>query len=278
MPEVTVLMPVKNGEKYVKEAIDSVLRQSFEDWEFLIVDYGSTDRTVSIIRCYVDARIRLMEQKSDVVEALNTGLAVSKGEFIAQMGADAVMHSERIRIQHKRMRQNPDISICATWTKPFREDGSLLPPFQYGSGYVPHFILRMLKGNLLIHPSVMLRKSFFDRHELRYQNYTQAEDYKLWFEVAKAGGKIFVEPQLLLNFRVADVPVAPRKSKSIHESTLAVRREILRYLLHETEHYETLLNLYQEMHVLEKEGVVSSDEIFQLFGNMLARRAGLNTQ
>jgi len=278
MPEITVLMPVKNGEKFIKEAIDSVLKQSFTDFEFLIIDDGSTDKTVSIIKSYPDPRIRLIEQKPDFIKALNKVLSLAYGEIIAGMDADDIMHTERLRIQVKRMKQTPDIAISSSWTKPFKNDGSPLPPFQYGDGYIEYPILQMLRGNILAHPSVMIRKSFIEENKLKYQNYAQAEDYKLWFEVAKAGGKFFVEPQHLLNFRVSDTQVTNVKRDSMLKQTIIIKKEILNYLLKNLDDNKSIVKLYKAMETLEKEETITPNETFQLFWNILIKKMGIESK
>ncbi|MDR1503608.1 MAG: glycosyltransferase [Prevotella sp.] len=269
MPEITVLMPVRNGEKYIKEAIDSILKQSFIDFELLIIDDGSTDNTISIIKTYSDSRIRLIKQKPNFIKALNKGLNLAEGEFIARMDADDIMHTERLRIQYKRMRSYPDISVSASWIKQFRDNSVLLPPFQFGNGYIEHPILKMLKNNILAHPSVMIRKSFLSEQKLKYQNYPQAEDYKLWFEIAKAGGKFFVEPQYLLNYRVSDTQISAINRKSVLQQSVVIKKEILDYLLKNLNDNKIPLRLYKTMEILEKKEMVSPNETFQLLGNLL---------
>ena len=102
MPEITVLMPVRNGEKYIKNAIDSVLNQTLTDFEFLIIDDGSTDRTVKIIQDYADERIHLVKRKHQFIQNLNEGLQLASGAYIARMDADDIMHTERLRIHGLR--------------------------------------------------------------------------------------------------------------------------------------------------------------------------------
>ncbi|GHV18429.1 glycosyl transferase [Bacteroidia bacterium] len=275
MPEITVLMPVKNGWKYIREAIDSVLLQSFKDFEFIIIDNGSTDRTVSIIKSYGDPRIHLLEQKSDFIKALNKGLSLAKGKYIARMDADDIMHSERLRIQHKRMEYNPDIAVCSTWAKSFKDDGSLHPPFQFGNGYIEHATLQLLRGNILVHPSVMMRKMFLDEHKLKYRNYPQTESYKLWFEIVKCGGRLYVEPQYLLNFRISDTQVSFIKKESISEQTIVIKKEILSYLLENIDNNKILLKLYKAMVELEKEETITPNDTFQFFWGVLNKKLEL---
>ncbi len=192
------------------------------------------------------------------------------------MDADDLMHTERLRIQHKRMTQNPDITVCATWIKPFRDDGAPMAPFQSGGGYIDNFILRMLRGNILAHPSVMIRKSFLQDHGLQYENYPQAEDYKLWLEVAKAGGVIFVEPQTLLNFRISETQVTNVKRESMERQTAIIKKEILSHLIATIDDNKNLLELQRNLEALEAEGTIIPNETFQIFWGILIRKMGLS--
>src|SRR5580698_9685158 len=108
-PKVTVLMPVYNGEKYIKEALESILQQTFIDFEFLIINDGSTDNSVSIIKSFNDNRIRLIhnEKNSGLVYSLNKGIGLSNGEYIARMDCDDVSIPERLEKQVGFLNSNP---------------------------------------------------------------------------------------------------------------------------------------------------------------------------
>jgi glycosyltransferase involved in cell wall biosynthesis len=265
---VTVLMPVRNGEKYVRESVESVLKQTFADFEFIIIDDGSTDNTVSVIKSYNDSRIRIVEQEHDFVGALNRGLQMAKGEYIARMDADDVMHTERLRIQVKRMTLNPEITVLSSWASAFGDDGSIMPPMKTGEGYVEEPVLEMLRGNFVIHPSVMLRTSFIRNHNLEYPDYPQAEDYKLWFEIAKLGGKFYIEPQLLMNFRVSSTQITSVKRETMFEQTVRIKKEILDYLVRK-EQSDELESLQTVTGNLGKEKLLPEGEIFKLFYTVL---------
>ena len=270
MPEITVLMPVRNGEAFIKESIDSVLCQSFTDFELLIMDDGSTDGTVNIIQSYQDKRIRFEKRNHNFIKNLNEGLSLAQGNYIARMDADDRMHSERLRIQLKRMKQNPDITLCSSWTKPFKTDGTLLAPFQFGEYFSENPILQMLLGNFISHPSVMIKKEFLTVNKLEYQNYPHTEDYKLWFEIAKLGGKIFVEPQHLLYFRVSETQVTAIHREEMFNQAARIKEEILSYLLIEKSN-KKLLSLHRRLMDVKKDNLVSANEIFSFFYNILKK-------
>ncbi|WP_285828707.1 glycosyltransferase family 2 protein [Bacteroides acidifaciens] len=264
MPEITVLMSVRNGEKYIKEAIDSVLNQTLTDFEFLIMDDGSTDRTVEIIQGYIDKRIRLVRRDHQFIQNLNEGLELASGSYIARMDADDIMHTERLRIQLKRMKKNPDITVCGTWAKIFSNKGNERNVFHLGYGIIHEPVLELLKYNMLLHPSVMIKKEFLLNHHIEYQNYPCVEDYKLWFDIAKAGGILFVEPQELLMFRRSDTQVTVTKKEEMALGSIRLRKEILLYLL-SVYNNKTLNSLLSDFENLEKNKWMSNEDIFRFF-------------
>lgn len=124
IPKVTVLMAVYNGEKYLREAIDSILNQTFKDFEFLIIDDGSTDGSADIIQSYEDKRIRYMrnEKNIGVAASSNRGLCQARGEYIARMDCDDISLPERLEKQVKFMDDHPEVGVCGTWLKVWGRD------------------------------------------------------------------------------------------------------------------------------------------------------------
>ena len=270
MPEITILMPVRNGEKYIKESIDSILKQTFTDFELLIMDDGSTDRTVERIERYTDERIRLIRRKHNFIRNLNEGLELALGAYIARMDADDIMHTERLRIQLKRMKKNPNITVCGTWAKIFSDKGNERNVFHFGHEIICEPVLELLKYNMLLHPSVMVKKEFLFNHHIKYQNYPYVEDYKLWFDIAKAGGILFVEPQELLMFRRSDTQVTVTKKKEMSLGSIRLRKEILLYLLSIYDN-KALNSLLSDLEYLEKNKWMSYEDIFRFFVNLFNR-------
>ena len=270
MPEITVLMPVRNGERYIKESIDSVLNQTLTDFEFLIIDDGSTDRTVEIIQGYTDKRIRLVRKEHQFIQNLNEGLELASGSYIARMDADDIMHTERLRIQLKRMKKNPDITVCGTWAKIFSDKGNERNVFHFGHEIICEPVLELLKYNMLLHPSVMVKKEFLFNHHIKYQNYPYVEDYKLWFDIAKAGGILFVEPQELMMLRRSDTQVTVTKKEEMFLGSIRLRKEILLYLLSIYDN-KALNSLLSDLEYLEKNKWMSYEDIFRFFVNLFNR-------
>ena len=115
-PKVTLLMSVFNGQSYLKEAIESILNQTFEDFEFLIINDASKDNSLRIIQSFDDSRIKLVHNSDNIglTKSLNKGIDLAKGEFIARMDCDDISLPERLSMQVSFMDKNPDIGILSS--------------------------------------------------------------------------------------------------------------------------------------------------------------------
>lgn len=263
-------MPVRNGEKYIKTAIDSVLKQTFTDFELLIIDDGSVDRTVEIIGEYTDERICLKRREHNFVQNLNEGLQLASGTYIARMDADDIMHTERLRVQLKRMKKEPNITVCGTWAKIFCDSGKERNICHLGCGVVHKPLLELLKYNMLFHSSVMIKKEFLYEHHIEYQNYPFVEDYKLWFDIAKAGGVLFVEPQELLMFRKSDTQVTLVKKEEVFLESLRLRKEILLHLL-SIYNNKILYSLLADFEPLVSNKWMSDEDVLHFYINIFRK-------
>lgn len=268
MPEISILMPVRNAEVHIEEAINSILGQSFKDFELIIIDYGSTDKTLNIASSYIDSRISLIKNMSDYIKSLNRGILLSRGKFITRMDANNIMHKERLRIQLKRMNLNSDITVCSTWIKPFNNT-IFIPTYEVGDGYLDEIFLEMLRGDIFNQSSsLIVNKSFLTKYKLKYQEYSYAADNKLWFEIIKCGGISYVEPQCLLNVRI---PENPMLLKDIFTQTIRIKKEIIYHIIKNIENNKILINLYKNMGVLEKENVIEINTTIQFWTNLFSR-------
>lgn len=228
---ISVVMPVFNVEKQIKSAIDSVLMQSFTNFELIIIDDGSTDNTLSVICEIKDERIILLQNKHDFISSLNLGLSTACGKYIARMDADDMMHVDRLQIQYSILEEEANMVVCATWVMPFGNEISKGQVASSFSGWVLNPLLELLKGNIFFHPTTMIRKSFLDAHRLKYENYQYAEDYKLWTEIAKHGGGFYTESLPLLYYRLSPEQTSSRKREEQQEMAWRIKQEIITELL-----------------------------------------------
>lgn len=178
-PMISVLMPVYNGEKYLKEAIDSILNQTYTSFEFLILNDGSTDKTEEIILSYNDPRIIYIKnnQNLQIVKTLNKGIKLAKGKYIARMDADDISLPERFQKQVQFMEENSDIDLCGSWLETFYKDR--ITNVSRPKTFNDDIKVALLFNTSFMHPTVFGKKSFFS--ELFYnKNMVGAEDYELW--------------------------------------------------------------------------------------------------
>lgn len=229
MCKISVIMTVKNGERDIRECLNSVLHQSFGDFEFLIFDDHSTDTTVNIISNFPDSRIKLFTDSRGYVGNLNRGISLSQGKYIAKMDHDDIMDHEKFRIQYEVMEHN-DVDVCATWIYHFGE--GVPEPYIQGniSGFINNPLQYLSYGNNISHPSVMMRKEFLEKNGIRYQDYFPADDYKLWFDIARKGGKFYMVPQPLLSYRLSLYQSGTVLVQEQRQKGALVQKEIREYL------------------------------------------------
>jgi glycosyltransferase involved in cell wall biosynthesis len=200
-------MPVYNGEKYLREAMDSILGQTFTDFEFIIINDGSTDQSAEIISLYTDRRIILIhnDQNLGITASLNRGLDVARGEYLARMDCDDISLPERLAKQVMFMDANPAVGACGTWALDIDPVGNIIGKWETLVGeQLDNFYWR----TSLIHPAAMFR--FTEFGELRYDR-AAAEDYDLWFRI-RAKRKLDNLPEYLLLYRVHDESISATKA------------------------------------------------------------------
>jgi len=231
MCEISVVMPVYNSAAYVAHAIESVLMQSFDHFELIIVDDGSTDNTCALVEAFSDKRIKLLRNGHDFIASLNMGMNAAQGKYIARMDADDLMHTDRLRVQHAIMSKHPEITVCGTWAATFGDNAVHAGMLGTAKGMIDMPLLNLLQGNFIFHPTSMLRVDFFKQQSLCYERYPYAEDYKLWVEIAKRGGRFYVESQPLLYYRVSETQVSSVHASEQEEAAQKIKAEIMAWLI-----------------------------------------------
>lgn len=195
---ISVIMPVYNCEKYVSEAIESILGQTFTDFEFIIIDDGSTDRSFEIIKKYGDNRITAIKNKNNLgnYPCRNAGMAMARGEYICVMDADDISEPRRFKVQYQFMEDDPATGICGTFIRNI--PSNIIPRFITGSEQLK---VAFLSNNFCSHPSLMMRKEFMDKFNLRYnEDYYYSADFDLCARALKFF-KIVNIPEVLVQYR-----------------------------------------------------------------------------
>jgi glycosyltransferase involved in cell wall biosynthesis len=206
-PKVTILMPVYNGEKYIREAIESILSQTFTDFEFLIIDDGSTDQSAVVISSYNDPRIRLVnnERNLGLVHTLNRGLELARGELIARMDSDDISLPDRIRKQVELMNGQPEVGVCGCWIEWL--DREVIMDYPVND---PEIKRNLTFTCPLAHPTVMMRADLVKRYNVRYDpEYQHAEDYELWSRLSLITNFANI-PEVLLRYRIHENQICQR--------------------------------------------------------------------
>jgi glycosyltransferase involved in cell wall biosynthesis len=184
MPEGSVVMPVFNAQKYLAASIESVLGQSFTDFEFIVVNDASTDGSAGVIGKYHDARIRLIENPRNlgVAASLNRGVAEAKGKYLFRMDADDIALPGRFTEQVKYLEQHTEVALCGTQTTLIDASGNDCGSESYPCG--PEEIRRTIfRRNPLAHPSVCIRREVLDACGGYDARFLHNEDYDLWLRI-----------------------------------------------------------------------------------------------
>ena len=222
-PRISVVMPVWNGEKYLAEAIDGILHQTFRDFEFIIVDDGSTDATPEILKSCSDPRLRLHRlDHAGIVKALNHGVSQARAEWIARQDADDISLPGRLEAQWKALNSNPNAILAHTHVEWIGEDGHNLGSKGARFPRTRAFLaLKLCFQCPIVHSTVMFNKQVFDKVDGYRPEERHAEDYSLWGRMLERGEFIGL-PERLIKFRIHPLSV----SKQNLETQIALTRKI----------------------------------------------------
>lgn len=200
MPQISVLMPVYNAQKYLGEAIDSIINQSYKNWELILINDGSDDGSEAIIKSYEDTRIKYLKNDFNIglINTLNKGLEFCSGKYIARMDADDIALKDRLAHQYKFLESNPAYGMCGG-------DALVIDNNGKETGRIKNvYSNNLLKINLLfsvpfVHPCMMVRREVFERFKYDME-FKHVEDYDLWCRIASEW-KVANLPHNLLKYR-----------------------------------------------------------------------------
>lgn len=201
VPKISVLLPVYNAERFIDEAIKSILEQTYTNFELLILNDGSTDNTSALIESYrLDSRIQVIEHENmGLVGTLNKGLSLAKGLYIARMDADDIAHHTRFEKQIDYLENNPEVAVLGTAINLIDEDGLFIRTICHPSR--PKLDSAMLSGNFLAHPTAMIRACALESISGYRNAFLQAEDYDLWLRLKSQGYILDNLKEVLLDYR-----------------------------------------------------------------------------
>lgn len=221
---VSVILPVYNAEKFLHDSLNSVINQSYSNLEIIVIDDGSTDNSLSIIKGFNDKRIKIISRENKgLIYSLNEGLNIAKGNYIARMDADDIARSDRIETQLKFLLKNKGVSVVGSYANLIDENG-----VNIGIKKKPSYDLIIKTicffGSPFIHPTVMFNKLLI-QEQLYYSNeFIHAEDYELWSRLVVCEKfKFFNIKDTLLDYRIVATSVSRKyetQQKKSHQDII----------------------------------------------------------
>lgn len=279
-PTVSVLMSVYNGERYLVEAIESILTQSYTDFEFLIIDDGSIDSTPKILADYAvkDPRVRVVPNDINIglARCLNKGIKLARGKYIARMDCDDISLPERLAKQVNYLDSNQNCAVLAvkiSMIDVFGNNHSLWKEDQRTTTW-GEIYQQMPKANCIAHPGIMIRKSVLSTY--MYNNkHSFGQDYELWLRICADGLRIEKLDEVLLRYRINPLSITAKsnKSRSGMKNVLTKTYFLRDWILHKTPNtfvFKVLYYLLKDLlHFLIVDAVTIIDRILICFGKII---------
>jgi len=227
---VSIIMSVHNGEAYLETAVLSVIEQEYRNFEFIIIDDGSTDDTRKILEKITDPRVKIIyKENTGLTKSLNYALTLVIGDYIARIDADDIYEKDKLKTQVEYLNKNPDVTLCGTWAKFIDENendvGEYKVPVEYDK-----IKKTILFHNPFIHSSVVFRKKLIDSVGAYDVKFRFAQDYELWSRVVFKH-KVANIPQYLLKYRKLNSGITKSKNFLVRWLGLKIRIKIVYTIL-----------------------------------------------
>ena len=246
MAKVSVVMPVYNTpDEVLKEAVESILNQTYKDFELLIINNGSCSDIKTVIDKYSDSRIKYYEIKENhgVAAARNLGIEKMSGEYYAVMDSDDIASPDRLEKQVQIFEAEPDVLLCASWFKRFPEEVVVKAPLKPG-------LLDFLKRDFLGHSTVMIRIG--NKKEFLYkEEYEVCDDIEFYSRLIMKG-RFYVIPEALVNYRFEGKGISIKKSNKVSECAKKVKNQQMEFLTSDKKLQKKIINLLVSDTKIEK--------------------------
>lgn len=267
---ISVLIPVYNSERTIRTTIDSVLGQTFPDFELLLLDDGSVDKSPEIIKSYMDIRVKYIPCPHDFIKTLNYGIDIAQGKYIALLDHDDLMLPHRLKVQYEYMEDNPNIAVCGGYMHSFGMYSHLMK--------VPLKHLDIIK-TMIIHcpmmnPTAFIRRSVLLKNNLRYSDgYSFAADFKLWSDIAQIGEMANI-PEVFTLYRTYPEQTSIKYQVASEEAAGRIRLEVVEYFLSlikkDSKYYPLLMNNFlPSLDELGEEGFFSATTLFPFMHELI---------
>lgn len=237
MPEVSVIIPVYNAEKYIKRTIDSVLNQTYNDFEIIVIDDGSTDNSKKILDEYKDKVRYFYQNNSGVSSARNNAIKLSSGKYIALLDQDDLWYPQKLEIQINYLKEHPDTALLYSDCNYIDENDNInFRLFEKNKSYQGNVFKELIIDNFIPIPTVLIKKEVLEKVGLFLENYTFAEEHELYIRIAK-DHKIGYIDEPLAGYRVHDSNLSKQIDRSIKED-ISVKEDVLAKYASEIEPYK----------------------------------------
>lgn len=204
-PDVSIILPAFNSAAYLRDAIESVLQQTFTDFELLIINDGSSDNTESLVFSFTDPRIVYSknEKNQGLIYTLNKGIQMARGAYIARMDADDICLPNRLEVQKQWLDSHPETAVVASLIEFIDENNKVTGHWKLDKETTTLAAIRKIMPyeNCIAHPSIMVRRSILQTYQYNFRQ-QHIEDYDLWLRLLADGHIIEKIPQVLLQYRV----------------------------------------------------------------------------
>ena len=202
-PEISVLMSVFNEQDYISDSIKSVLNQSYENLELIIINDCSTDKTLEISESFIDSRIKIFTNNSNIgqTKSLNIGLEKCRGKYIARLDGDDIMDRKRLRKQFDYLKNNPDTKVIGSSIYSIDESGERIGTANWPCGKDYNLFRSICGKNPVGHPTVLMEKSVINNVGKYREEFWFAQDYDLWLRLFAGGYLIDNIPEYLTLYR-----------------------------------------------------------------------------
>lgn len=224
MIPISVILPMYNASDTIKECVDSVLAQTFKDFELLVADDGSQDNSCQIVSKYQDPRIRLIRCQHNYIDTLNSLLNEAKGKYIARMDADDAMMPNRLRLQYEYMEAHPEVAAMGGAIEEYSS--------QRRHRNIPAVTAAdLLEGCGMYNPTSILRAEVVKKYKLKYKHdFVYAEDFRFWADMIKHNLIIHNIDDVLVRYRVSQKQVSNQHSHEQQDATRRTRIDLMKWI------------------------------------------------
>lgn len=271
---ISVAMTMYNSSEYLKECIDSVLKQTYKDFEFVIVDDGSTDDSINIVKSYNDSRIRLICERHDYIHSLNVAVSESKGKYIAHMDSDDIMLKHRLYEQMEYMESHPDVDVLGSSVEYFGKTViNHLPVIQNHN----EIVASMIVSSPVIHPTVMFRREsiikLYGRNgicPLYEEDFKYAEDVRLWITLSMKKFRFTNLNTVLMRYRTSEKQITATRAVEMKNALRIMRSELFEYIKNEITfcNDQELKSFYKISCIMYKRKVLRKNDLLSIISNI----------